>query len=456
MKVLRNQHGSVLISALIIIAVLLTLFLSAFSFGIARYSVYVKKQHLTQAQYLAESGINRFVANLNSQNTNLILENENSVQFTFGEIGECLLSTRPFGAYLLLRSIGTSGSQKSTRYSLLGTVQKKFTDRAISIFNNRYPLVVTGTTRITGDIFSGPIQLTTGQIEGRGAVYRDFLQGRRIIEDSVSSPYQRFAAIDDYIRFVYKTLKPKALPVSTSLQLKSSDMFLSDKNILAIQGNLDLRDIEIDRKYLPLTVIVSGWVEIGGATRIEGLVEIISEKYIHITDSATIIDGLIMAEDSIVINKNAYISSQIISRQEITVEDFAVSTFPTLILVSSTAFNSRLDYGIRISSHAPIEANILYVSADTLQQRENEIIIIDSSMSLSGCVFSSDFLSLQGDIAGSVMTGNFKFTIPPTTYVNWLKDIHINVLARGYTPVMPLFESDSVYYSTIPVRSTYE
>lgn len=456
MEALRNQNGSVLITALIIIAVLLTLFLSAFSYGIARYSVFVRDQHLTQAQYLAESGLNRFVARLNAGDNSLLPNSENLLQYKIDGIGKCAVETRPFGAYQLLQSTASSGSQKSTRYALLGTIQSKFTDPAITIFNNQYPLVITGTTRIKGDILSGPIQLTTGQIEGRGAVYKDYFHGNHIIDNTVSPPYNSYSPIDDYVEYAYKILKSNAYAVSTSLQLTEQDNYFEDKSIVAIQGNLDLRNIKINRGNRPLTIFVNGWVEIAGKTKISGLVEILSDQFIRITDSASIIDGLVMAEDSILIDKDTYISAQVVARREISVMDNAQFSFPSLILVDHMSLEDRTKFGIQVSSHLPLEANIMYFSADTLSQRDNEIIIVDSTVTVFGTVYSSDYLSLQGDINGSVMANSFKFKIPPTTYVNWLKDVHIDTKARDFTPVLPLVNSDSMVYGIIPVRSAYE
>ncbi|MEZ5359633.1 MAG: hypothetical protein R3F48_12510 [Candidatus Zixiibacteriota bacterium] len=396
------------------------------------------------------------MARLNSHDFAPVLKSDNSIQYDFNDHDKCIIETRPFGAYLLLQSTGYSGSQKSTVHAFLGSLQKGCTDRAITVFNNQYPLVVTGTTRIYGDLLTGSIQLTTGQIDGKGVIYKDYLHGRQIIANDVQSPYKRLSAIDNYIEYVYKILKNKAYAVSTSLQLTGSDTTLFNENVLVVQGNLDLKDIEIRRSEHPLTIIVSGWVEISGTTTIKGEVEIISEKFIRITDNAAIIDGLIMAEDSIVLNGDAYISAQVISKQEITVADNAECTFPALILVSGDSYESRSDYGIRISSHMPLEANIMYVSSDTMQQRDNELIIIDSSTTLSGCIYSSDFMSLQGQISGSIMTSNFKFTIPPTTYINWLKDVTIDRLTWDYTPVLPLVESESSFYDIIPMRFTNE
>ncbi|MCP4553727.1 MAG: hypothetical protein GY834_17180 [Bacteroidetes bacterium] len=456
MQQLNNQNGSVLVAALVMIAVLLTLFLSAFSYGVARYSVHVKNQFQIQATYLAESGINRLVTMLNSQEIELESQVDDTLRIDIEDVGNYAVTLRPYGAYHLIESIGFSGSQKSTKYILLGTVLHEFTDNALTITDKRFPIVATGLTRITGDIYSPPVQLTTGQIEGRGIIDENFHTGKRIIVDSIASPYSTFSIIDKYSEYVYQYLKPEAKTVSTSIQVSGNDEFFNGKGLVAVQGNLELNDVILKRAKRPLTILVSGWVAIGGKSELQGLVEIVSEQFIKLSDSSVCVGGLLYAEDSITIEDDAYFSGQAISHSQLNISDSSHIAYPSLLLTNSSVFSDKVKFGIRISTDIPITADIMYVSTDTLKQKDNEVIEIDSNVTFTGVVYSSDYLNLYGNVSGSVITTNLKFVIPPTTYINWLKDVNINRSLLDYTPVLPISKQDSCYYSTIYLREKYE
>ncbi|MCK5126282.1 MAG: hypothetical protein KAR42_08490 [candidate division Zixibacteria bacterium] len=456
MKLSNNQEGSVLITALIMIAVLLILFLSAFSYGIARYGVHVKNHHATQAMYLAESGINRFVHLLNTYDRDLKSTMKDSVHSEIEGVGKYFVSARPYGGYLLLRSEGISGSQKKVRYALLGALQRSLTDNALTVLDSRFPIVATGRTRINGDIYSAHIQLTTGQIDGKGIIDKIFHSGRRVIVDSISSPYKQFTVINDYIHYVYQNLEPNAHKVSTSMQITTDDSYFDDKTVLSIHGNLELNDFSIRRNVDPLTIIVSGFVEIKGKSNIQGLVEIISEKFIRISDSSVYSGGILFAEDSILIKDNSYFSAQAITQHVLNITDLCEIAYPSLLLADNNSLSDRGDYSIRISTSIPVNANILYISSDTLRQRDNEVLKIDSNATVIGVVYSSDYIDLHGNVDGSVIANNFKFEIPPTTYINWLKDVRINRYALDYTPILPITYHDSANYRVILTRSFNE
>ncbi len=456
MKLLNNQNGSVLVTALIMIAVLLTLFLSAFSFGIARYSVQVKRNHEDQAMYLAESGINCLLTSLNTQQIDLEQVVNDSLFKDIPGIGEFCVTLRPYGGYLLVRSLGSSGSQSKSMYALLGNLHKEITDNALTILGRRFPIVATTNTQIAGDIYSPSVQLTTGQIEGRSIVNENFHTGKRIIVDSIASPFNHITIIDDYSRYVFQHLRPMAGTVSNSLYLSNDSSYFSDLDILEVQGNLELIDTDIKRTGSSLTILVNGWVEIKGKSNIQGLVEIVSEKSIRLSGSAHFAGGVLYAEDSISIQDNTYFSAQAISRHQLKVADLSVTAYPSLLLTYNDVLSDRGDYGIRVSSDMPVTANIVYISTDTLKQRNNESIVIDSNVVITGVVFSSDYLNLQSTVVGSVAANSLRFEIPPTTYVNWLNDVNIDRRKLDYRPVMPLSNQDSSLYCLIYPGSSYE
>ncbi len=452
MRLLEDEEGSVLVTALVIIAVLLTLFLSAFSYGIARYSVHVKRHYNNQAGYLAESGINRLMALLNSQEISLETVIEDSLSIEIPEIGKYTVSIRPYGGYFLVKSFGVSGSQSNVRYSLLGTNHRSITDNALTIFDGRFPIVATGLTQIKGDLFSPSVQLTTGQIEGRGIVNENFHSGKRIIVDNLISPFRLFSAIDDYIEYVYQNLRRDAHTVSTSVLLTGDDKFLSDKDVISIQGNLEINDFSVSRRKRPLTIVVTGWVDISGKSELRGLIEIVSEKFIRLSDSSVFVGGLLYAEDSISLQDNSYFSAQAVSRHQMSVTDSCDVDYPSLLLTNASVFANSGDYGIRVASHLPTNAIIMYLSSDTLKQRDHEVVEVDSNAIIEGIVYSSDYLNLNGHLDGSAVTSNFKFEIPPTTYINWLKDITIDRPNLDYNPVLPIVKQDSLSYSIVYLR----
>lgn len=435
---LKNQKGSVLVTALVAVAVLLILFLSAFSYGIGRYSVHVKNQHKIRSQYLAESGINRAIHLLENQEISIEELQRDSLYVTVEDIGSFAVASRPYGGYQLFSSIGKSGSQQSKLTAVIGIGNSHYTKYAITLTDENYPLTATGHTKITGDILTGNVHLTTGQIDGRGIYNKQFHVGRHLIDPVASKLKFSSKYLLDYKEYVFQELKDDAHRVTTSLLLNAGDEdFLKDNPVVYIEGNLEINGLKFNAKGETVTIIVNGMVETRGNSRLEGCIEILAGKCILIKDSSVISGGVCYGEDNLVISDDAWFSGQAITETNLMVRDKAFINYPSLLLSLGDIERDQIDHAITLSSRYQISALCMLVSVDTLINYPHENIFVDTGSSVKGILCSSDYIDLRGKVIGGVMTRNFLYAKPPTTFINWLRDININHSELDYNPVMP-------------------
>ncbi|MEE9441408.1 MAG: hypothetical protein V3V99_01920 [candidate division Zixibacteria bacterium] len=441
---LKNQKGSVLVTALVSVAVLLILFLSAFSYGIGRYSVHVKNQHKIRAQYLAESGINRAIHLLENNTTKIEELHKDSLHVIVEDIGSFTVTCRPYGGYQLFSSMGKSGSQQSKLTAIIGIGNSHYTQYAITLTDENYPLTATGHTKITGDILTGNVHLTTGQIDGRGIYDKQFHVGRHLIDPVASKLKLSTRYLLDYKEYVFQELKDDAHRVTTSLLLNAGDEdFLKENPVVYIEGNLEINGLKFSAKDETVTIMVNGMAEIRGNSRLEGFIEILAGKCILINDSSVISGGVCYGEDSLVLSDDVWFSGQAITETNLIVRDKTYINYPSLLLSLGDIERNQIDHAVTLSTRYPISALCILISEDTLINYPHENIYVDTGSSVRGILCSSDYIDLRGKVIGSVMTRNFWYAQPPTTFINWLRDININHAELDYNPVMP-FVIDSI------------
>ena len=185
-----------------------------------------------------------------------------------------------------------------------------------------------------------------------------------------------------------------------------------------------------------MTIDVGGFAEFKGSNGISGLLEVACDGPIFVSDSAVLDQVLLYSPDSIVISGDARFSGIAISESRIVVEQNAKLEYPSCLMISKSGGGSTDKGEIIIRSRNPHET-VCYVPADT-SQSDGNALYVDTGVVLTGYLISHDKTDLRGAVLGSVMAERFHYEVPPSTYVNWVKDAYFNRSGLDYDLLLPL------------------
>jgi len=435
-----DQQGSVLVSVLVVIAVLLTIFLSVLTYGLSRHSVHIRSINEMTASYLAESGIQRSLSHANSQ----------------GEPGEVTEPAAPnggsfeskayaWGPHWLIISKGAYNGQEVVSSALVGSRPPKVLEAAVTVTSSDYPLVVTGNTRIIGDVNTGPAGITEGRIRGEGIVNRDYLQGENHVHSSINAPQ-----VDSSILRVYDTERRSRRTAITSvnhgsLLLGAEDTAVLDSRPgLSVDSKLVLRDVSLSYPTTIKSLFAVSSITIDGDCSLSGLLEIASDSYIKVEGSSRVSGAVLYAPDSIVISDHSYFAGTAVTPGKIVVSDSAVLDYPACLIRIPGRPASPNHPSISLLSRREHRATVVAMREVAPELKDRPLIYIDTSVVLSGYILSEDRTDLRGSLLGSVATESFHYELPPTTYVNWAKDVLISRLHLDHCPPLPIVERSTL------------
>lgn len=210
---------------------------------------------------------------------------------------------------------------------------------------------------------------------------------------------------------------------------------LSDKTGISVENNVRFAGLTFEGNGTIVTVDVGGFAEFKGKNGISGLLEIACDGPIFVSDSTILDQVLLYSADSIVISGEARFSGIAISESRIVVDHNATLEHPSCLMISKSGPSSTDRSEIIIRSRQYHEA-VCYVPADTGRSSSN-VLYLDTGVVLTGYMISHDKTDLRGAVLGSVMTERFHYEVPPSTYVNWVKDVYINRSGLDYDLLLP-------------------
>lgn len=431
-----ENSGSVLVTVLAVMVILLLLFLAAFTYIANRRSFHIKQQNRLIARHLSEAGITRRLNHLHEYGVKY-----DTISFEAPNGGQVISYMSPWGPFALAISIGKYANQETMTTSLIGSRANKYFDAAITVGDESLPLVATGNTNITGDVNTGPLGITTGRMRGEAIVNENFHKGETVVSQSITVPQLDTNLLNMYTEEAYMRKRQCSKVLEGSWLIDSSNIYiLQNHNCLSVENNLKIRNVifeQSDNTEIK-SIFVQGYVEIDGNTRISGLIEIISTGAIYVRDSAIIDNMILMTPDSIIIGGYSKFSSVAISSSKLIVKDNAELMYPSLLLFRDKEHIPEIETGIFLRSREQMES-VCYVEKNLDSKGNNSpLIYLDSLSRFTGLIISQGKADLRGRVYGSVMTERFHYFLPPTTYVNWLKDFQIDRTQLDYRPVLPL------------------
>jgi hypothetical protein len=347
-------------------------------------------------------------------------------------------------------SQGHYANQTVTSSALIGSKSGRYFNAAVTVCDESLPFVVAGNTRITGDVYTGPQAISQGRVKGEGIIDEDFLKGTNYILEEIKVPSIDTTVLNQYLNDIDNRQAQPDLTLSGSQVLtKNESKLLNNNSSIYIENNLIFEDFYYKVPDSIKSIKVNGYVEINKSSKLGGLLEISADN-IYIRDSAVIDNVILLAQDSILFSDNSFFTGIAISYGNIIVKDKASLGYPSLLLICDNENNFKEDCGITISSKGQLESNcwINFTYSETNPQ--DYLFYLDTLSIFKGTISCAGKADIRGTVYGSIVTERFHYYLPPTTYINWVKDFYINREYLDYTPVLPIFDNtDSSRYGIL-------
>ncbi len=450
-KQLNNQNGSILVTVLTVLSILLTIFVFALTYTLTRYSVHTKDKNMLIATHLSEAGIQNGV---NKLNQNIFTLNYKYKTLNDGVIK---VSKKYWGPYYLISSTGQFANQKIITTSIIGSYPDSIFLDAVTVCDERYPFIVAGNTQIYGDVNTGFLGMETGRIRGEAVTSKQYHQGKINIHQSLSTPQIDTTALDGYFNSVLSRKTNCKTFESASMYLNhSSENIFEKTNSIEIENNLEMNNFSYESNSNIHSLFVNGSVEIKNSSHVSSLLEIVSEGAIYLKDSSVIDNLILYSKDSIIIEDNVTFSGIAIAHNKIIVKDKAKLLYPSTLLLLPKDMSVDSDNGIFLESNNQLETVCYLAKNQDDSTYMKDVIYLDTLTSVVGAIISNQLVDIRGKVYGSIVTERFKFEQPPTTYVNWAKDLYVNRVLVDYNFGLPLFQSNTSSQRHIILREDKE
>ncbi len=442
---IRNkEEGSALITVLII-----TMIISLFIVGILG-ALYVQVSFIqrdineAKAQYKAEEGVFRLLDSVANRavtriDTVVYVQDSSRVQ----------LSMNPFGGVYSVQSIVKSGNKDIALTVVVGEKASSVFDKALMIGDETSALNVTGSTNIKGDIITGKEGVQESSFKGfpfSGKIEGDSYE----IGDDVEFPEFDTRLFQDFIENTNELFGKRNLP-SIRVADRKSDLFnwSSTRDTVFFIKDLVIEQNEFFEVPANKTLLVDGNIMIDGELKVGAFSKVLSDDTLMVSGKLEGTDFIAYAETVLEVGGESEASGQFISSGRIYVSGNSYLQYPSVLYTSMEFFDGNEPEVIKISDQAVLNGTIIYPVENNIATRELFRVKVGKSATVRGGIYTLSQTELEGNILGTVATNQFYFYESPTTYINWLKDVSVDVTGRPENYIMPVGFSDTTQFGIL-------
>lgn len=429
-----DQRGGVLLAVLAVLSTLAITITAVLLYGTWQKARCALMLDEVKASYLAESGVHEVLARLSST----IGARSFSERVQFDSISQVDVSVSPWGAYLKVKSQGSTKRLVRAYEARVGMRSPHVFDYAISQIGPPYPLVVSGSTRIVGDVALGPAGITAGEIAGRGFTGARYVEGNTVLVGDVLPDFDL-----SVLREFCDTLsarRDRVFATDLSLVVRSErDLERSESG-----GYRDLRThADIDLQFNDGELDGGGTALFAGRTifvRGEDTLRclVLQADRIRLSNSIVLRD-CIMVANCVVLENTVSFSGQIVVRDSLQIEQEAALKQLCLVVLTGRTQDNRNHGIVDLTSRAECEAIFAY-GRDRNEAGETQLtglLRVAPGTIVRGLVWWEGLVELNGSFRGSAAVGLFSHVESPTTYLNWLVDADVRYLAVSRDMTLP-------------------
>lgn len=436
---IKSEDGTVLLSALAVLSILAVSLTGVLIFGGWQRTQGLVYLDEVRANSLAESGIHDAIASLADNPQLRRLERDLSLD----SANHLSYSIRPWGAFLQVKCTGKGRLLSQSMTAIVGMRPPVFYDHAIIAIGSGYPLVISGSTEVVGDIFVGPKGVTAGEINGRGFHGEQLVDGR--IDTILPSVLPRF---DDSVleEFLDSLSELVATIRETDLSLLYTDVDKQASEETAQAKSVRTRaDIEFNFSNAlavphPQFYFADRSIRITGRSHLRGIVlcagEVLMSHNSQLEDCIIVADRVRLADDS-------RFAGQIIVKDTVIVENHATLDHSTLLILRGRKTDKNFSGLVEIRSSGTIEATVVYGRLTGIPENDGSNhtecrLRVAKNVRMSGLIWWEGTAELCGTFSGAIAVNCFSHYVQPTTYMNWLVDTEIHHSDLASTTAFPL------------------
>ncbi|MBO6524384.1 MAG: hypothetical protein JJ971_11195 [Balneolaceae bacterium] len=441
--ILQKEEGSALATVLII-SVIISLFISSILSGILLQSRFIQREvNSFNALYAAEEGVYRF---LNKYSFTENFQNNQKVIVSNGT--EVDIAASPFGGFIDIQSKATVSGQSRTIRVLAGSQNLSLSEQAIALGDSTSALKVTGTTTIEGSIITYGRGIQTESF--RGILFSGNLTGdRHYFNKEIAFPafdLSLFELQQDHFRLLVEDQRLRKF--SSEYNGRNNDQAMQG-DTLYFDGNTEW--VTNQRVQFPtdLYIIVNGNFTINGDYQFSPFSKLIVRDTLLVGGTVSGKNILMYAGKSLQIGGGASLSAQLMSEGNIIIRDEAYLQYPSLVYSSKEFYEGGTEQVINIKDQSVVDGTVIYPIQTNSFTRDLFRVKIDTNATVRGSIYTQGQTELLGTVLGSVNTHQFYFYYDGTSYINWLKDITVDVKQRPENFVLPIGFSDSTRYELL-------
>jgi hypothetical protein len=427
-----EEKGYALASVLFLVTILSVLCAIILRSELGERENVLKNIDNVKSRFASENGIVFSLASIQSQPNS-----DSTLSLTFDDGSGANVDIYPWGLFTGVRSQGFSRKVESIRSALLASSLTDSEKKAFVLGNLQHGLVFTGSAKINGDVATGPMGVSTGNLRNYSAPRSIPITGKKSTL-SAAPFFIDTLTLSRYVLFI-KTLVNHGRRFSASQDIPS--------NTIECNGSLNLRQISDSIEYIfcngslnimdtimrrgpPLYIVAQGAVSFGRNAFLSGPISICSKDSIVIQPDVSITSCILTSEKSILFQSRG--SLQLFS-PIIHFSSSAAANYPSVAASVSFADTSGTIQSIQLEDGSRVEGIVIMHRAASTSM-EKAVITIGPGATVVGGICTDAYLTLDGTVDGYVRAFDLYFYDPPTTYLGWMRQGKIDrtLLPNGF------------------------
>lgn len=431
-----KERGSSLVAVLIIITIILSL-IGSLMMGVIVQRKFIQQDiDLMKAKYSAEAGIFHFLADSTTKKN--IRQDSLSIQLM--DSSNVIINAEPFGGFLAVSSSNPQNRSAPKIQALVGISALSLYKQAVVLGDLHSALNLAGDTYIEGDVTVGPMGVKESQFKGK--IFSGSIKGTvHKANKDVFSTFDKalFDKEITYCKSLLNTPPDKAKQLDPGMldatqmgnKLKGEDTFL-------VKGDLQIYADSTVSLPPNLTFIVTGDLILNGSIKFNMLSRFVAGGDLKIVGNVTGHHGLFFSGQDLRIESDKPFSGQMLAERNIILSDNSYLKYPSVVYL-----NAPVNKGIRqgkllLEGQSIVDGTLIIPAPNKILTEDKTRLIIGNQATVRGGIINTGQTELHGQVLGSVLTMQFYFYRSPTTYINWLKDVTINVTKRPKNFTVPL------------------
>jgi len=435
-----GQEGFALPSVLLMITLLSLVAISVLGLQLILRRVALMEIGKVKAEYAAESGIAKSLAEVGAANDILRVLSGLNLHFDSEDESRSDVELQPWGVYIRARSEGGFHQFRTSLTALTACNPSSEFDNALIFANATHQLVFTGSAGILGNVLTGQPGATVGNLSNYNTPIQIPIKGTlRRDQRPDLVPFDTLL-LASQVRSYQDLLSGKIKMGGDAhiLSLGSGIDFLVDHRIITdsldylfIRGNVTI-DAKIARSERPLFVVVNGDILLKEPFTASGLVAILGSGALTIQEEVKIDEAILYSWKSVELKEGATVSAQLIA-PSILLKSGSRAQYPSALISTIVGLPDSTRQSIFLSDGAQVEGFVGLYSTG-LSAQTDRLITVRPGANVTGAIFSGGAVTLDGTVQGCVMTRDFYFYEPPTKYFGWLRSgtIDRTRLPSGY------------------------